>query len=288
MSNLTLTMMRGLPGCGKTTYANERQRANPDIVLISRDDLRRALHNGNWSKANEHQIVCMENAVIIDSLTRGRSVIVHDTGFGAENELRLRTLAHTHNAQFIVKDFTHVPLDVCIARDLTRFHSVGKDVIMDMYRRYLAPVPADPPPYIPGLPSAVIVDIDGTIALRSPNRGPYEFEKCLDDIPNGPVILLVQDLIAAGETIVYCSGREDRFRENTGIWIGNHVGGNTDHFFMRPTGDMRKDSIVKIELYNQHIKGKYNIRFVLDDRAQVVDAWRLLGLTVLQVADGNF
>jgi hypothetical protein len=57
---------------------------------------------------------------------------------------------------------------------------------------------------------------------------------------------------------------------------------------MRSAGDMRKDSIVKEEIYRQEILGRYNVWFVLDDRNQVVDMWRLLGLRCLQVAPGNF
>ena len=33
---------------------------------------------------------------------------------------------------------------------------------------------------------------------------------------------------------------------------------------------------------------KYSASIVLDDRKQVVDMWRSLGLTCLQVADGDF
>jgi len=57
---------------------------------------------------------------------------------------------------------------------------------------------------------------------------------------------------------------------------------------MRKTGDSRKDSIVKREIFEEHIKGKYRIQFVLDDRNQVVEMWRQLGLTCLQVAEGDF
>ena len=34
--------------------------------------------------------------------------------------------------------------------------------------------------------------------------------------------------------------------------------------------------------------GNYNVKFVLDDRNRVVEMWRSLGLTCLQVADGDF
>jgi hypothetical protein len=57
---------------------------------------------------------------------------------------------------------------------------------------------------------------------------------------------------------------------------------------MRSEYDMRKDSIVKEEIYRQEILGRYNVWLVLDDRNQVVDMWRNLGLRVLQVAPGNF
>lgn len=57
---------------------------------------------------------------------------------------------------------------------------------------------------------------------------------------------------------------------------------------MRKTGDMRKDAIVKREIFDGEIKDYFFIEFVLDDRNQVVEMWRDLGLTCFQVADGNF
>ena len=57
---------------------------------------------------------------------------------------------------------------------------------------------------------------------------------------------------------------------------------------MRSTGDHRNDAIVKQELYEQEIAGKYNVDFCVDDRDRVVDLWRSLGLTCFQVAEGWF
>ncbi|MFN8577784.1 MAG: hypothetical protein U0354_13080 [Candidatus Sericytochromatia bacterium] len=56
----------------------------------------------------------------------------------------------------------------------------------------------------------------------------------------------------------------------------------------REIPDMRKDSIVKKKFLLTHIKDKYYIEFILDDRIQVVDMWRELGLTCLQVDYGDF
>jgi hypothetical protein len=57
---------------------------------------------------------------------------------------------------------------------------------------------------------------------------------------------------------------------------------------MRKYGDFRQDSIVKQEIYEQLIAPDYDILCVLDDRQQVVDMWREIGLTCLQVAPGDF
>ena len=45
---------------------------------------------------------------------------------------------------------------------------------------------------------------------------------------------------------------------------------------------------MKLELFDRHVRDSYDVRYVLDDRQQVVDAWRSIGLTVFQVAEGNF
>lgn len=60
-----------------------------------------------------------------------------------------------------------------------------------------------------------------------------------------------------------------------------------NELLMRPKKDNRKDSVIKKELFDK-IKDKYNIQYVFDDRDQVVEMWRELGLTCLKVADGNF
>ena len=58
---------------------------------------------------------------------------------------------------------------------------------------------------------------------------------------------------------------------------------------MRKTKDGRKDSVIKKEIVDEHIKGKYFVRFVLDDRDQVVDMWRKeMGYACLQVNYGDF
>jgi hypothetical protein len=63
---------------------------------------------------------------------------------------------------------------------------------------------------------------------------------------------------------------------------------------MRPTeakdryGHKLPDFRVKYDLFSEYIRDKYSVKFVLDDRQQVVDMWRRLGLKCLQVQAGDF
>lgn len=133
---------------------------------------------------------------------------------------------------------------------------------------------------------AVMVDIDGTVALRGA-RSPFDETKVGEDEPNHPVITLVQTMHHSGYSIVFTSGRTEECRRDTETWLRKHV---VEDFalFMRASGDVRKDSIIKTEIYERDVRPRYNVLCVLDDRNQVVQAWRASGLTCLQVADGDF
>lgn len=279
-----LLMLKGLPGSGKSTYARELVEKH-DYYRVNKDDLRAMAHSGRWGKERENFILLWRNQIVRDSLRGSKNVVVDDTNFAPKHETTLREIAKAYGAQFEVK-FIDTPLEVCIERDLKRPNSVGQKVIKQMYDQFLRPAPADPPVIDPNLPMAVICDIDGTLA-HMVNRGPYDTSKYLDDAKDDIVHYAFARLAQGGKRII-CSGRSDEFRASTEQWLSDH-GITHDLLLMRPAGDVRKDSIIKRELYEQHIKGKYNVRLVLDDRNQVVDMWRdELGLKVFQVAAGDF
>lgn len=281
-------MTKGLPGSGKSTWAKKVVLDNKpgSVVRINKDDLRKMLNAGRHKGKTEQRVVRARNALVQEFLSSGVSVIVDDTNFNPAHETVLRNIAKDLGVQFEVIDFTDVPIETCIKNDLKRPESVGEAVIRKMHAQYLAEV-AEPPAFIPGAPSAVLVDIDGTIA-RMVSRTPFEWDRVHTDEPVETVVRLVQDLYESGEEIIFMSGRDSVCYGDTVDWIEKHVGIDSGSMYMRAEGDTRKDAVVKRELYETYIKGKYNVRFVLDDRNQVVDMWRSLGLTCLQVAPGAF
>lgn len=147
---------------------------------------------------------------------------------------------------------------------------------------------------------AIIIDLDGTLCNCEHRRklkstGKIDFGHFLDpeNIAKDPVNdwcrELIKGMFSIGYTIIFVSGREDTLRNATINWLGeNRLLIYPPQIFMREEGDYRKDFEVKKEIYEDHIKFKYEILFIVDDRKQVVDMWRGEGLTVLHCADGNF
>ena len=133
----------------------------------------------------------------------------------------------------------------------------------------------------------VIVDVDGTVALRN-SRGPFEWEKVHTDLPNSPIVDLIEILHKTGYEIVFMSGRHEGIRKETLEWLSANVGCSFT-LIMRPNGDSRSDDVVKAELFRNYFSDSSQIFLVIDDRDRVVKMWReQFGLTCLQVASGDF
>ena len=150
-------------------------------------------------------------------------------------------------------------------------------------------------------PPAVIVDLDGTVATHvlpdgTFTRQHHHYRAVGWDLPNEPVIAVVRALHAAGHQIIFCSGRPIRDDQGFDVgrasyrWLFEHVGewALDCPLFMRAAGDRRNDDIVKREIYESFLKDRYDVLLALDDRNRVVALWRSLGITCLQVADGDF
>ncbi len=134
---------------------------------------------------------------------------------------------------------------------------------------------------------AVVVDVDGTLALHI-GRDPYDWRSAGTDMPNEPVVMVLRALAASGLAVVYVSGRSESARELTERWLADHVGLQGE-LHLRAELDGRRDAVVKREIYETRIRHRHEVVVVLDDRDQVVRMWRdELGLTCLQVTDGNF
>ena len=297
---MTLWITRGLPASGKTTWARARVAGDPErVARVNRDDIRQMLNEGYFVKGvTEERVLAIRDAAITALLERDLDVVCDDTNLPNRNVRQLQKLATQAGHDWHVIDLTDVPLETCIERDAARDRPVGADIIRSQYERFLkgreltTPEPPEvfsPEPFEhdPWLPGVYIVDMDGTLALMG-DRSPYDETRVLEDERNEDVATAVEELHAAGARIIVMSARTEGCRGDTAKWLEYNTSITPIKLLMRPSGDDRKDAVVKSALFDRHVRGQYNVWGVFDDRRQVVDMWRAMGLTVFHVADGEF
>lgn len=283
---MKLLILKGLPASGKSTWAKQYCSKNKDWVRINRDDLRN-MRGEYWIPKQETLITEWEDSCVILSLKQGLNVILDSTNLNKDrNKYRVEKLKVDFPDLVVEYKFFDISLEDCIKRDLKRVDSVGESVIRNMYDKYLAPENAiykeDE-----SLERAVIFDVDGTLAEMY-NRSPYDWHKVGFDLPKMEVIRLAKLYKVNGFKLIIFTGRDGSCLSETQDWLLKN-GVDYDEVHIRPEGNNEKDSVIKKELFEKNIRGKYYVELVVDDRNQVVDMWRKeLGLTCLQVNYGDF
>lgn len=288
MSNQKIIVLQGIPASGKSTWSKEFVKGKEDWIRVCRDDIR-SMRGDYWIPSQESFIDKMEQYAVESALKSGYNVVIDATNFNPKTVAKWVELAQINDTDFDIKRFD-IALDEAIRRDSLRERPVGAKVIKDFYHKYVSSkeIKTDTRFILEQnkkLPKCIIVDIDGTLALIN-GRNPYDDKLVHTDKVNERVADIVNNY-RPDYTVFIVSGRQDSCKEVTEKWLrDNHIIYN--NLLMRKTGDTRKDSIIKQEIYEEHIKDKYFVEFVLDDRDQTVQMWREQGLLCLQVYYGNF
>ncbi|MFD1602507.1 AAA family ATPase [Flavobacterium artemisiae] len=294
----TLTILVGCPASGKSTFAEWKVRTEAKTMRISRDEIRFSQFQEVMDNAVESMISKIINVQIKTLLSNGWNVLLDTCNVKLDYiKQPIAEFSEMANIEFKVFD---LPLEDLFIRNDKRDRKVPKKVIENMfYQLQKTKENFDFKPIRkveknleycdqnPDLPKAIICDLDGTLALMN-GRNPFDASKCDEDELNNPVANVLKNYKKLGYKILLVSGREDRYKEPTLKFLQTHEI-EYDDLIMRKTKDSRKDSIIKTEIYNESIKDKYFVEFVLDDRNQVVDTWRNeLKLPCFQVYYGDF
>lgn len=318
----TVTVLQGLPASGKSTFARQLSDET-GAIRINLDEIRLMMGfgqgTGKWTKILEKVAFETQIRALVTAVDQGHDVVIDNTHMVKSMPEAYKVALSRHVVKFIAQSFLNVPREVCIERDAKREGQVpvGVEVIDKLWangqraaqggwrlttewlNEPIGFVPFEDRPvetYVakPGTPKAILVDLDGTLFIHN-GRGPHEYHRVEEDLLNEAVAEEIRLRAAAGYAILLASGRPEKVaktnfdvRAATKRALAKHKV-FYDHLWMRTAGDFRKDTVVKLEIFDAHIRDHYDIRLCLDDRNAVVDQYRDdLGLPVWQCNNGAF
>lgn len=296
----TIILTKGIPASGKSTWALKEMNAHRGkYKRFNKDDMRTMLDGEHRSPDCEDFILNVRAEGIEIALIQGYDVILDDTNFSNKNFYMACEIAERIGDVRVLEKFFDIKLKDALRNNAQRSSPIPEHVIESMYDKHIKNSrveirdtyypPVERPYQVPTgeSPNAVICDLDGTLALAF-NRNYFDNSKVNTDTVNEFVLRQLGIHIRNGDRIIFVSGRPMSAKNDTSLWIREKVFSNIPidfRLYLREEGDTRPDAVIKQEIYEQHIKDKYNVVAVYDDRRRVVRTWRRLGLPVFQVFD---
>lgn len=137
MNRPKLILLVGIPGSGKTTYAEDYIEQNADTIHLSSDTIRKELYGDESIQGNPADVFSLMQKRAIEALNNGQNVL-----YDATNITRKDRASIINICPKFTKIEVHViwaPIEVCIERDAARDRTVGKEVIDRMLKRFQAP-----------------------------------------------------------------------------------------------------------------------------------------------------
>lgn len=143
--------------------------------------------------------------------------------------------------------------------------------------------------------AAIICDIDGTIAnighrMKYWRQSPRDYHSFYKDLESdSPIINIIEavNVLSNAYHVIYLTGRHEGVRRKTIQWLerNNLPAGK---LIMKPDTCFDSDVEFKRSAYFSQISKTNEIILVFEDRIKCVNMWREIGLTCLQVAEGNY
>jgi len=286
---------KGLSFSGKSTWAKEKiaELGAENVVHVEKDQIRKEMGADlvKGIRVKENKVIQKRNEMIMDALKKGKHIINSDTNLSdranhIENMKALVYPKYRDEYTFIVEDFTHVPFEEILERvkktDRIEGSEFWEKVVKDQRNKFMET------PYMEqdeNLEKIILSDSDGCIN-NVVNRSPYDGSNLHNDTPNEIVVDYLRMMKERGFKIVIMSGLEDKYQENRENWYKAH-GVPYDELYMRKAGDSRKDSIIKRELFDEHIRDKYYVFCLIEDRMQMREMYTNMGLSHKMFSIGN-
>lgn len=136
----TLTLMIGLPGSGKSTYA--KTKIDRKVKLLSSDAIRKELFLDETNQENNTLVFKTLHERARNFLIDGKDVVIDATNTNIDD--RTKTLSSFADLNIKRKAIIiETPVELCIERDSRRRRTVGEDVIKSYHENYTPPTKAE-------------------------------------------------------------------------------------------------------------------------------------------------
>lgn len=317
METRKLIICRGIQGSGKSTFAKQWCHEDPEHrVRFNNDDIRNMLGD-YWVSNREVVVTAMKKQFIATSMKKGYDIVVDNMNLNPKEVEYFSSYIKAHNDtieelrsegkldpkddfkyELEFKDF-FIPVEECIRRDAMRPYPIGEKVIKDTWRRYrdfiiqedIKNMLKRSPKHVDGGRPVILVDMDATLCLNTTGRpyfGEGAAEGMLDDVAIEGTCMLVRRMYEKCKVFIV-TGREGtpEVIAATKKWLAKHDI-KVDDLFFRPVKDYSPGADCKKKIYEDNIKDKYNVQFVLEDNYKCVKMWREQGLVCLQPNEGKF
>ena len=135
----------------------------------------------------------------------------------------------------------------------------------------------------------VICDIDGTIANNDHRQHYLEgkkdwegfFSELINDEPIISIINKVNDEYNRGKDIFFLTGRPERYRYNTTLWLKKYFNFELK-IFMRKNKDHRNKLIVKREIFEFNFDVR-DIFLIFENDDELIQLWESFNLNTFRV-----
>ena len=137
MNRPSLILLVGVPGSGKTTYAEKYVEEHPNTIHISSDRIRAELWGSEATQGDNNEVFSLMQSRTIEELNNGKNVVYDATNITRKDRSYIIALCPK-----FVKIECHIvwaPIETCIERDSARNRTVGKEVINRMLKRFQSP-----------------------------------------------------------------------------------------------------------------------------------------------------
>ena len=133
----TLILLCGIPGSGKTTYAQNYIEGHPGTIHLSSDNIRKEMWGDESTQGDNNVIFSRMQSRAVAGLEFGYNVIYDATNITRKD--RAGIIAACPKFAKIECHIIWAPIETCIERDAARKRTVGKNVINRMLKRFQAP-----------------------------------------------------------------------------------------------------------------------------------------------------